>query len=753
MNSCNALQALRRRLLFLDGISDERSPAILQLVAKRDVQIEKTLNEQILDPHSPSCGSLWGDLGEWKFERYSGWWGLGTLLEIARGWADERSAHFHSERISAAIEAAVHYIAPMLRVDPARRNGFYFWDIYHNEAVAHLLVLCGDGLSPEVRKILTDFLETVPSQAFRVSREQGVLKPLQSGSNMLDVLYGLMLRGAALDDEQWVKASVAQLPIAMGKDPGGEGIQNDWSYHFHGRGVNVGYGMNDISVRARWFFLLQGTPWQLGEELQQEYAGLIREFFRYNFWRGRVSPYAIDRGIATPDGVFAGCKMYDVFALALLAGFAEPDQQMLAATARQCLPQEPPDLYRATLRARVAAQIERAAPQYTALRFYPESDYLLARQNDWFAAIRMCSLRTKAWDTQNRMHVQGSSSGEFSIALMTDGSEFDNATIATMKWNRLMNVTRCDTIEAPPMSYGQSTFVGGLAEENALGVLAMQYLLAPPGQETLTANKSVFVTPEAMVILGNRIRCNSGEPVVTTLFHAPLEEGAVYRRDGEKLNTDIDGQWELQAGTVLLLRNVAIRLLHPAMLSIETREGNYAALNDPEYSEAQGEKFQKTYRRRWVYLEVHHGARPDNGAYGAVLWPAVAPDFSPPHLKISQTDSHHRLDLADGRGAEVRFPIDWRARAGLSYSGAEPFKWGSIARWEPGADAAHFELSLLAPRRYAAVSSSSTELVLPDGFVFENVTLMSMTGKPFPDNLLSTTADGEVKTMTVFKHS
>jgi hypothetical protein len=113
-------------------------------------------------------------------------------------------------------------------------------------------------------------------------------------------------------------------------------------------------------------------------------------------------------------------------------------------------------------------------------------------------------------------------------------------------------------------------------------------------------------------------------------------------------------------------------------------------------------------------------------------------------------DSHHRFDLADRRGAEVRFPSDWREHGGLSYSGAEPFKWGSIAQWKPGADAAHFELSLLAPRRYAAVPSSSTELVLPDGFALENVTLMGMTGKPFPDNLLSTCADGQVQTMAVF---
>lgn len=745
------LERLRRRLFLLEGITQDRSAEILKLVAERDGAIESALKAQITTAGSPSRGCLWGDRGELTLAKYSGMWYMAMHPMLARGYADARSRYYKSPAIIEAIEASLKYLDPVLRIDPAKRNGFYYWDIYNNQQAGLTLALCGDGLTADGHKILLDFLETVPGRVFTVSRAAGVIKPLESGSNMLDVMYGLLLRGIGLNDEEWVKNVAAQLPIAMGKAPGGEGIQSDWSYHFHGRGINLGYGMNDIDMRSRWFFLTQGTPWQIGEETQQEYLQLISEFFRFNFWQGRVSPYVVDRSIAMPGGIFGDYKMHDVFSLALLAGFSEKDRQMLAATARQCLPKAPPDLYQATLHLRTDAEIEEAEAQYTALRFYPESDYFIARQAKWFAAIRMASLRTKAWDTQSRMHVKGSSSGEFSIALMTDGSEFDDSTIPTMKWNRLMGVTRCDAIEAPPMSYGQSTFVGGLAEDNSHGVAAMQYLLAPPDQETLTGNKSVFATRDALVLLGNKIHCSSQGPVVTTLFHAPLQADADYLRNGRKLQVGKDGKWQLRAGETLFLRNVAIQLLQPATLFVETRAGNYAGLNDPEYGPSKTEPLQKIYRNRWCYLEVHHGVRPENGVYGAVLWPAVGLEFVPPRLEIRQADAHHRLDLADGRGAEARFPADWRAKGGLSYSGAEPFKWGSISQWKPGADADHFELSILSPRRYAPVESSATELFLPDGFVVENVTLMSMAGGRYPDYLLSVGADGKVKTMTVLK--
>ena len=378
------------------------------------------------------------------------------------------------------------------------------------------------------------------------------------------------------------------------------------------------------------------------------------------------------------------------------------------------------------------------------IRYYPCSEYLLVREPNWFAAVRMSSGQTKMWNSMLGYNIHASSMAEFSIAFMTDGREFDHTTITTMNWKRLMGVTRCDAIEPPPESYGDSAFCGGLADDE-FAVLGLQYLLAPAGQGTLRANKSLFVTPDALVLLGSQIRCDSAEPVVTTLFHAPLFAPDVYRHNDIPLDQNTDGVREIKAGDTLFLRNVSIRLLCDAQLSIETRRGSYADLNMPQVAAGESEKpgYNTVNERRWVYLVVNHGVRPTNGRYGAIIAPGKLTEF-----KIQHDDNHHRIDRGQ-TGGEVRFPGDWRKIVGCSYWGAEQHQWGSITRWFPSEDPGHANLEIVSPRRFVAAENSSTEIFLPAGLEQENVTLKTYEGRPFPANIMSTNSNGKVHKLRV----
>jgi hypothetical protein len=366
----------------------------------------------------------------------------------------------------------------------------------------------------------------------------------------------------------------------------------------------------------------------------------------------------------------------------------------------------------------------------------------------------MSSGRTSSWKSMLGQHTQGSSSAEFSIVLMTDGREFDYSTIVTMNWKRLMGVTRCDAIEPPPEGYGQSTFCRGVAGDE-FSVLGLQYLLAPSGQGTLRANKSLFATPEALILLGSLVRCDSAEPVVTTLFHAPLITDGPYQRNGAPLPVEQDGVWELQAGETVFLRNVGIHLLTDAQLIVETRRGSPADLTMPQCAPLEPKdraKFFKVDERRWVYLVVNHGVRPKTGRYGAIICPGITPATMPAadRFQIKQADDHHVVTIQNGAmGGEVRFPGDWRRKIGLSYWGAEQHQWGSMARWVPADDAEHARLEITAPRRFIRKKEANTEIFLPDGLALENVTLKTYAGTLFPANILSIVADGQVHTHRV----
>jgi hypothetical protein len=319
-----------------------------------------------------------------------------------------------------------------------------------------------------------------------------------------------------------------------------------------------------------------------------------------------------------------------------------------------------------------------------------------------------------------------------------------------MNWRRLCGVTRCDSIENSPEGYGQSTFVGGLTGDD-FAVLGLQYLLAPPAQKTLRANKSAFVTRDALILLGSAIQCDAPDDVTTTLFHAPLFEGATYLRNGEPLNT-ADATLQIAAGETLYLRDVLVRLLAPAELRFEERSGSYALMNreSNEYGEMAND-YAQIYSRRWCYLIVEHGVAPEDGSYGAVLWPGVAPDFSPQEkLKITHATAHHGVALDGGaRGGEVRFPGDWRIPLGLSYPAAEPAQWGNLAQWQPAENADRLRLQLLPPLRYDRFPNRATEILLPAGMQAENTPSITLGGAPWPRHILPIMADGKTTVMEV----
>ena len=749
-----------RRLWCAFDATDAGSPLMHRAVSNLDTSVGGLLETQVWKAGDPCHGSTHGCTTPITPETaglFANYY-LGGPRMLAAAYSCPLSRYHGDAGLLERLEASLRYIEPLLRPESPRHGAWYMWDIGYPQELAGILLTAGESLEAKLGDSLMESYLSMPCRIFAVNREGGVVLGAHAGTNMMSILSGLLCRAAVTNDGAWLDCASAQLALAMSRGEDGQGLQDDWSFHFHGRGVNAGYGAHALHLQAAWIYLTHGTVWQCSNELLEKHLGVIRNFYRFNVWRGRSSPYSVDRSIAAPGG-FRAEGVKQALLTTIAAELGEEETRMLAGAALQCFPEgrlAEPDgnasIEAVTFFESTKALIERLAEPYHGMRYYPSSEYLLAHRANWFLGIRMSSTRTKTWNAQNGAHILGSSSAEFSVAFMTDGREFDDSVIATMDWGGLMGVTATRAIEQPPEGYGSSSFVDGLADD-VFAVMGMQYLLAPPGQDVLRANKSVFVTADSIVMLGNKIRCDADLPVSTTLFQAPMEEGEIYRLNSDILDLRNDGRWELKAGDSLFLRNTWIRILQPATLHFEKRVGNFGALN---YRQRAGNNDSETnenqYSRHWFYLRTHHGVKPESGCYGAVLYPAVEPGFIEPSdtLTIVQEDSHHRVDdRASGRGGEVRFPTDYRGPGGASYWGAEPFKWGSIAHWAPSQSADHAELTIVPPLRYLRDAATNTEIFLPDGFEAENVTLVTMEGKPFPRNILSLQANGEPRKMRV----
>ena len=752
-----ALETVRQRYLFTlagVGIPSSARNIVAPAIAAWDDWVTEILARQTWDPASPEHGNILGEPltpAQFTFEKYY----FNPVVVTAIAWKNPVSRHSQSPVVLERILAALRFGERFIRPDQPRDGAWIRWDISFPTQLCQFLLLLGEAMPADLRQLLIEDLARLPSNVFTLDRLQGITRPpVTSGTNNLEILFTGFLRGLALNDPQWLDTVLTQVPIAMSRAAGSEGLQADWSYQFHGHGINAAYGLGTLTMQARWLFLTQGTPWQLGDPLRDLHVGMVREFFARNLWRGRAAPYSLDRGIALPGSLYAH-EYLTTALLGLITDFPAPDRAVFAATAADYLSGLQPDgaptplshyeLNHSFLLTRVTWPIPADPQAIGGIRYYPESEYLLTRQSNWFAAVHLSSGRTKSWNSMLGMHTQGSSGAEFSIAFMTDGREFDQLTIPTMNWKRLMGVTRCDAIEPPPEGYGQSAFCGGVAGQE-LAVLGLQYLLAPAGQNTLRANKSLFVTPNALILIGSQIRCDATEPVVTTLWHSPLITDGSYRRGDIDLEVTRDSVVELKAGETLSLRNVSIRLLTDAQLIIETRRGCYADLNMAERlptDPKQRKQYLAVHERRWVYLVVNHGIRPTNGRYGAIITAGQPTEF-----KILCEDHHHRIDVGN-TGGEVRFPGDWRTTIGCSYWGAEQHQWGSISRWTPNHDPGYANLEITAPRRFVAAENSSTEIFLPAGLEQENVTLKTYEGRPFPANIMSTSANGKVHKLRV----
>ena len=307
MNS-SALDTIRQRQLYLwtaTNAHDSVRPHLAPAVAELDAFVDRILAQQIWDPTSPDHGNPVGHPVT-PAEVTFGTQYFGYMDRMARMWRCPFSKHSRSAAVLERTLGALRFLERFVRPDAPRDGSWFYWDIWCPSVLSRMLIMLGDEIPADLRARLAEDLAHLPAKVFTLDRQLGITRPpIQAGYNNLEILHTGLLRGVALHDPQWLTTVTQQIPIAMGRAPGGEGLQNEWSYHFHGHGVNAGYGLGSLILQGHWLYLTHGTPWQVPTEVRELHVGMIREFFARNMWRGRVAPYSIDRGIAGPGQIHA----------------------------------------------------------------------------------------------------------------------------------------------------------------------------------------------------------------------------------------------------------------------------------------------------------------------------------------------------------------------------------------------------------------------------------------------------------------
>ncbi|MCD4823680.1 MAG: hypothetical protein K8S55_03670 [Phycisphaerae bacterium] len=640
-------------------------------VRKSDTRVEELMKTQIMDPKAKGFGS-WGKVKDINHTliSYDAQYFL-EPLRLARAYVNPYSKYHKNPEVLKRIHASLNFGKQFIRVGGPRPWNWWAWDIGIPLRLSETLLLVGDKLDGKLyRELIADLYD------LGYNPKEGGFAKIKgaSGANALWVARCALNLGI-LEKDQKLLQFARKIFQRVNVFTTINGIQADGSYLFHGSGLNMGYGFAHLSETAVYLYITADTGYCLDRKSLAAYMKFFNDFAVWNVYRGRVSPYTVGRTIAR-GSIFSGVIVAEVGLYLLASEIKKIEQDAIATVAdwekgrSESVSSLKPDIF--YLRTKLRDKLADATPPLIGTRFYLYSDYFIARNGNFFCAVRMSSTRTKGWFSIGNENLRGHYSGEGTLVLMTDGREYEPDTIITQPWDDLSGITRVIGLRPPRESLGQSTFVGGI-ELGDVGLCGMEYLLSAKGKK-LQASKSYFAMKNVLVVLGADIKATGTDtPTETMLLTLPVQKGdGNYYLNGEK-KTFADGTNVLKNTKSFYYRNIGVLFpsRNPTSLKIETRTKNHFWINQqPQYRD------KPELTRQFFSLQVNHGVNPTDGKYAAVILPAwkladvVAAAKTSPVKIVRNNKDIQAVKYADGScAAGVFFKAGNCKIGGLSRSG------------------------------------------------------------------------------------
>jgi chondroitin AC lyase len=332
-----------------------------------------------------------------------------------------------------------------------------------------------------------------------------------TGANLVWMLQVELYRSLATNNRTGLEESFRRLWRDVVVQPiGGEGMQIDWSYHFHGLQLySAGYGQDWAVAMSIFMVCTKGTQYQptqdqlviFGNFLTQGDAWMINE----DIWDWQVQGRTFDR----PGTVFASL------------GFeVEPDWIRSLADLIQS------DNLKKDLD-NFADRMDKkpdAVPLLGNKHFYT-SDYQRHRRLNWTCAIRMQSVRTQPPECINGENLRGEHLGQGVLTVYTNNASDYVQIFPLFDWQAINGITVEHDIPLRTCHDGFSliklVFVGGVSDGN-YGSAAMD-----TATHNLTAKRSWHFYDDAIVALASNLTLTTANTAWTTLASRLVPTGDI----------------------------------------------------------------------------------------------------------------------------------------------------------------------------------------------------------------------------------
>lgn len=265
---------------------------------------------------------------------------------------------------------------------------------------------------------------------------------------------------------------------------------------------------------------------------------------------------------------------------------------------------------------------------------FPCTDYAVQRRPEYYASVRMISVKTAGGECINGQGLQSLHAADGAQYIMKTGHEYDNIA-PTWNWEMLPGTTvqrggtplTCATADGN----GEGPFAGAVTADNRTGVAYMDFDTTRYGQ-SLQARKAYFFLDGFLLSLGMSIRTVPGYRVSTTLDSRLLEtaQGVVYSADGGKTFSTVQQGNHTYPGPAAL--SVPYSLFHH-------QDMGFAVLTTPSSASASVSLLNQNVTGNWssigtwpgppitnpmFTLAIDHGEPPvSNASFAYAIWPSV----------------------------------------------------------------------------------------------------------------------------------
>ena len=474
------------------------------------------------------------------------------------------------------------------------------------EATSQLLMLGENATSTEIEKIV--------QISFRAS--WWIHRPTNIGANLVSMLQIQIYRSVSTKNLTGLAEGFTHIwgEVGMSVVPG-EGLQPDWTYHFHAYQLMSGasYGLLWINNNLLFFQCTFNTTYQPDDRTLLTINNYLSKGDAWMVIDDHWDWLVVGRQMSDPGNAFAhGLQPDWIRTAAQLTKSNQTKSELI----------------------NFANRLDRIAntPLLIGNKHFYASDYQVHRRSNWIFAIKMQSIRTHPSECLNGQNLKDEHGGQGILNLYRNGFNDYADIFPIIDWQAINGITVEHDISLENCSGGvfpvkTLSFVGGVSD----GMYGLAFM--DTATHNLTAQRSWHFYDDAVIALATNLTVNSSNTAWTTLASRLLPTGrisvAFFNSTIVTLN---DGNYSFsQQKSSSLVQwihladsNIAYILpLEQPYQSIEVQVGDKTGNYD------QIGPYNNTVTARMTTIAINHGQGPYTLNYNYMIVPNVSVEAVP----------------------------------------------------------------------------------------------------------------------------